>query len=278
MDKNKNLRDFFAEPINQTTRERIFFSRLSFDLKIAAARNGYHLHVYEPDVDRDGFDIVVEDEDTSRWFQTKAVLKSAATASWDINAGLLWPSIDIVEMYGLSPVEAGRGGGVILIEIDDRDQAGNVVYSYTDYDIITAIAEGFLTDHTNQIAVKAGSGRPHKSSKAVASEKLQLIQSSERGKKVSIPRKLFVEMKSVDALLGAMGMRAEVNYGIYTIRNSFRKVLIDDTGNSAAGTDPELASILNYHMTVLAGYQPTATAAKPARFKPFTWIKQLPLR
>lgn len=42
-----NLKKFFRESVNTTTRERIFFSRLSFDLKIAAARAGYHLHLYE---------------------------------------------------------------------------------------------------------------------------------------------------------------------------------------------------------------------------------------
>ncbi len=273
MDKNQNLRDFFAAPVNQTTRERIFFSRLSFDLKIAAARNGYHLHLYEPDVDRDGFDIVVEDEDTSRWFQTKAVLASAATKSWDIHAGLLWPTVDAGEAYGRAPVEGGRGGGVILIEIDDTDHAGNVVYWYTDYDIITAIAEGFLTE---QIVVNTGPGRPYKSARREANDALGLIHSSDRDKKVGVSRKLFVEMSSADALLAAMGMRTDNNYGIYTIRNSFRQVMIDDAGHSAANTDLDLVSALNYHMAILAGYQPTATAAKPARFTPFTWVKELP--
>ncbi len=59
----------FAPPY--TTRERIFFNRLSFDLMIAAARVGYHLHIYEPNVDRDGFDIIVEDEDSTRQLQTR---------------------------------------------------------------------------------------------------------------------------------------------------------------------------------------------------------------
>lgn len=270
MDKNKNLRDFFAAPVNQTTRERIFFSRLSFDLKIAAARSGYHLHLYEPDVDRDGFDIVVEDEDVSRWFQTKAVLASAATASWDINAGLLWPTVDVGKKYFRDPVECGRGGGVILIEIDDTVHAGNVAYSYTDYDIITAIAEGFLTE---QIAVKMGPGRPYKPARPEATQTLKLIHASDRDKKVCVSRKLFVEMSSADALLAAMGMRTDDNYGIYTIRDSFQRVVIDDAGNSAVNTDLGLISALDHHMATLAGYQPMATAAKPARFKPFTWVK-----
>jgi len=273
LDKSENLRNFFAAPVNQTTRERIFFSRLSFDLKIAAARNGYHLHLYEPDVDRDGFDIVVEDEDVSRWFQTKAVLASAATTSWEINAGLLWPTVDVGEKYFRDPVQCGRGGGVILIEIDDTDQAGNVVYSYTDYDIITAIAEGFLTE---QIAIKNGPGRPYKPARLEATETLKLIHASDRDKKVWVSRKLFIEMSSADALLSAMGMRTDNNYGIFTIRNSFREVSIDEVGNSAANADIALVSALHYHMTILAGYQPTATESKPERFKSFTWVKLPP--
>lgn len=76
MDNAANLRSFFAAPDNSVTRERIFFSRLSFDLKIAAARADYHLHLYEPDVDRDGFDIIVEDEDGVGWYQTRLILDS----------------------------------------------------------------------------------------------------------------------------------------------------------------------------------------------------------
>lgn len=271
MDKDKNLREFFAAPVNQTTRERIFFSRLSFDLKIAAARNGYHLHIYEPDVDRDGFDIVVEDEDVSRWFQTKAVLATAATNSWDINAGLLWPADDVGAKYGRAPVEGGRGGGVILIEIDDRTDAGDVVYSYTDYDIITAIAEGFLTE---RIEVKTGPGRPPVPARVEASNTLKLLHGSQRGEKVSVSRKLFIELTSADTLLAVMGMRTDNNYGIYAIRNSFGQVMVDDAGNSAPNTDLGLASVLYHHMTILAGYQPTA--ANPARLKPFTWARALP--
>lgn len=274
LNKNENLRDFFAAPVNQTTRERIFFNRLSFDLKIAAARNGYHLHLYEPDVDRDGFDIVVEDEDDSRWFQTKAVLASADTASWDIHAGLLWPTVDAGEFYGRAPVEGGRGGGVILIEIDDTAQAGDVTYSYTDFDIITAISEGFLTE---QVAVKEGPGRNPKSARLEAAETLERIDTADRGKKVRVSRKLFIEMTSADALLAAMGMRTDNNYGIYSIRNSFRQVVIDDAGNSAANSDLDLVGTLNYHMTILAGYQRTATEGEPVRFKPFTWVKPLAL-
>ena len=59
------LKQFLNAPINSKTRERIFFNRLYFDIKLAAARRGYSLTVFEPEVDREGFDVVLDDADTS---------------------------------------------------------------------------------------------------------------------------------------------------------------------------------------------------------------------
>jgi hypothetical protein len=75
---------------------------------MAAARAGYHLHLYEPDVDRDGFGIVAEDEDTVGWYQTKAVLSSAGTAEWKISVGFLRPSQNFAEAYRFDPPERTR--------------------------------------------------------------------------------------------------------------------------------------------------------------------------
>ena len=270
MDKAENLRKFFADPRNQTTRERIFFNRLNFDMKIAAARFDYHLHMYEPDVDRDGFDIVVEHDGWVRWHQTKAVLSSAATAAWDINAGLLWPDHIAAENYGYDPVEAGRGGGVVLIEIDDQDANGEVVYSYTDYDILIAISDGFIVEK-----LRNGRGRPASPTRTQAENAIADLRCAKRGDKVSVGKKLFVRLSGPDDLLGVMGLHTHNGYGMYATRAAYRKVEVDQSGKSISGSPVNETSNLHYHMGLLCAAQPAPTAPGefPA-FKPFEWVKQ----
>lgn len=269
MDKAKNLRDFFAASENQTTRERIFFNRLSFDLKIAAARSGYHLHIYEPDVDRDGFDIVAEDGDHTNWYQTKAVLSSAGTSLWDILAGLLWPNVSSAESYEFAPVEAGRGGGVILIEIDDETASGQVVYSYTDFDILIAIAEGFLKERP-----WSGPGRHAKPAREEARDTIERLRQAGRGEKVSIAKKLFIRVEDADALLGVMGLQSENGYGMFATRQAYGKVQIEKNGQSAASAPLDETSVLHYNMELLVASQPKQPpVTKVTLFDPFDWVR-----
>src|SRR5579862_2551527 len=94
------LRKFLNASSNTRTRERIFFHRLYYDLKIAAAARGYHLGLFEPDVDRDGFDIVLDDRDQARQFQLKSATKSSKTNGWNTTLRFLRPlsMLDIERM------------------------------------------------------------------------------------------------------------------------------------------------------------------------------------
>jgi hypothetical protein len=264
-DKAANLRAFFAKDANSVTRERIFFDRLSFDLKIAAARAGYHLHLYEPDVDRDGFDILAEDEDRVRWYQTKSVLLSAATSSWEIGAGFLWPELAHAEAYGLAPVQAGRGGGVILIEISDQTSKGDISYAFTDYDLISAISEGFLIEPAVQ---RSGPGRPPESPRSMAKRTLALIGKAKRKAKVRIPRKLFLSVATTDDLLTLIGLQSGSQIGLHAARQAHGGVTIDQAGSVSPSSQAEDVAILHHHMTGLCAMQSSATG-----YRPFTWIQ-----
>jgi hypothetical protein len=250
-----NLRAFFAEGVNSVTRERIFFNRLSFDLKIAAARAGYHLHLYEPDVDRDGFDIVVEDQEGFvGWFQLKAVLRSAETSSWDTTAGFILPHFDIGEELGFAPVECGRGGGVILIEIDDSTANGDVVYSYTDFRVLTALAERYLLEKVGK--KENVRGRPPLTRQSMASSAISRIRNGKRGDAISLPRKAFVELASPDALLSVMGLWSDGDFAPYSIQQAYAaRVEIDPDGQGMVlGGESMIAlSNLRYHMRALVG-------------------------
>jgi hypothetical protein len=63
---NQASRSFLEAKVNSVSRERIFHNKLFFDLKLAAARAGYHLSVFEPEVDRDAFDVFLDDGDNER--------------------------------------------------------------------------------------------------------------------------------------------------------------------------------------------------------------------
>lgn len=265
--KTANLRKFFADAVNSTTRERIFFNRLSFDLKIAAARQDYHLHLYEPDVDRSGFDIVVEDEDRVGWFQTKAVLSSASTSSWEIPVRFLRPALDFAESYGFDPVEAGRGGGVILIEIDDSTVNGDVKYRYTDFDILAAIAERYIIEEK-----WSGRGRPASPAQSEASAIIESLRALPPDEAVWLPKQVFVTASGPDTLLGLMGLRSSDGYGMYTTRNAYRGITIDAVGAPSGPHDVEGEANLHSHMELLCAAQAAqqAKGSKVIRFKPFT--------
>jgi hypothetical protein len=117
------LPEFFDDSHNNTSREKMFFNRLYFDLKLAAAHSNYALSIFAPEVDRDGFDVSLDDGDLDRRFQLKTVLKTAGTNSWKIHKRLLRPSLEYAQSLGFpqSPGGIGLQGCFILIEIDNEN-------------------------------------------------------------------------------------------------------------------------------------------------------------
>jgi hypothetical protein len=83
------LSEYLNNTDNCVTRERIYFHKRAFDLQLAAARKEYHLQLFEPEVDRDGFDAVLNDGIYERHIQVKTV--SGTTKSGDIRRQLLRP-------------------------------------------------------------------------------------------------------------------------------------------------------------------------------------------
>ena len=84
MSMTDTLRTFLNDPRNTASRERMFFNRLYFDLKLAAAARGYPLSIFEPEVDREGYDVVIDDADMQRRFQLKIFTHSFQTSVWSL--------------------------------------------------------------------------------------------------------------------------------------------------------------------------------------------------
>ncbi|WP_272988034.1 MULTISPECIES: hypothetical protein [Hyphomonas] len=198
-----SLREFLAAPKNTRTREHMFFNRLYYDLKVASARRGNPLSIFQPDVDRDGYDVVINDGDYERRFQLKSYLRDAATSSWKIGKGLLRPDPAYSEWLNLNLPLCGYGGGVVLIEIDASSSEPSVEYLFTDYLVIL----GFSI----RMWLEASSPAPRRGKLAqlraeLARGFLHDIWLGDRQDKIVVPRKCFLRAKSTDALLAMIGM------------------------------------------------------------------------
>lgn len=142
---NSGLLKFFKDSNNSVSRENIFNHLLCYDLKIAAARRGYDLQIYQPDVDRDGFDLILDDRDTMLPIQVKTVF--GKTRVWEIKKRLLRPKWYLCEQLGFetSPYGVGLNGGILLIDIKvATDEAIAVDYFYTDVFIMRIMQLGII--------------------------------------------------------------------------------------------------------------------------------------
>lgn len=181
---------FLKDPKNTKVREELVNHHLFYYLKMAAAERGYHLKIYQAVVDIEGFDIIMDDDDTIRKFQLKTSV-AAKTRQWKIHRVMLCPRSDLFDACGFSSPSSCPSiidGGVILIGITDDLM---YQYFYTDVYILRAFelklfALKTLKTTTDRIAnhllneVRAGGGLHDK---------------------VSVPRSMFLQMKSPEALL-----------------------------------------------------------------------------
>ena len=197
-----DLRRFLKESANTTARESLIGSRISYDLKLMAALKGYDLRFFTPDVDRDGFDMILDDGSREVKVQVKTVLDDSKTTSWWIHKTMLRPRNEICEPLGFEESPSGTGiqGGIILVELSPRIDSLDVTYYYTDILVITALFMR-IVNKTPRIA---------KSTFLSFYRRIQLGTSHDR---ISVPRSFFVRAKTPDRLLGLMGLHSESDVG-----------------------------------------------------------------
>jgi hypothetical protein len=184
MVKYMGLTEFLKDPKNSVSRERIFYNRLYYDLKVAAARSDYDLQIFAPEVDRDGYDVIFDDRDNQRHIQLKTVLCSSGTVHWKGKKRFLRPSLAYAERLGFVPAKSGLGGGVILIEIDDATNDGTVRYAYTDYFITLALFQRLFLE-------KGGQGNLRGRRRFSFAEKfMQEVTTGEPRDDISLPKQL----------------------------------------------------------------------------------------
>jgi hypothetical protein len=202
---------------NSRTREAILRHRFVYDLTLAAARRGYALQVYLGEVDRDGFDIVLDDGGSLRKVQLKSVLSS--TESWRIRKKLLLPEAADAEPLGFigEQSSSGLGGGVVLQDVEVRDDGElNVTYSYTDVPVLRAFEFGLLSRGgatreaiTQVLAKLIDDTEPRKKKKNKPGQEEEGNEEGIASKyetRVVVPRGAFVPVRGSDELLAIVGL------------------------------------------------------------------------
>lgn len=188
-----SLISYLTAPANTTSREVLLAHRTIYELKLAAARRGYDLRTFVPDVDRDGYDVVLDDGDTSVRIQLKATFNDAA-APPEIHKGLIRPTMYACDELGFesSPTGVGMGGGVLqqIVHVDGDDL--QLSYRYTDVRILLAfhweLRSGPRRDARDNVirSLKEGSG----------------------SSRVTLQPSLMVTPKNSDCLLALMGLHS----------------------------------------------------------------------
>lgn len=245
------LKKFLNAPENTVTRERMFFNKLYFDLKLAAMRANYHLSVFEPEVDRDKFDVLLDDGDNERRIQLKAFTKSSGTARWSSNKRFMRPDTLIGSRLNIAPADCGIGGAFFLIEIDDFSEDAPVSYFYTDRSIIYALEVGLLREAVSPVKRR---GKPPLERSKLAKTFLEELAAGEPKDKIFLHKNLFLRVKSADALLAIAGFHSKETCYLpvnHILDAELEQIAIEADGVSTAGLDQTQVAIAHARMVDL---------------------------
>jgi hypothetical protein len=187
---------------NSKSREHLTTARAIHDLMTAAAACDYDLLVYTPTVDRDGFDLILDDRDHLVPLQLKSVISGGRAQSWSIHRRLLRPERRDVELFGFepSPFGEGRGGGVVLLSLHPHEADMSVRYRYTDINVLSALWLGLF--------------RLPKQSVACLKRLRGNLEAKPSGR-VALPRSAFITARSPEHLLALAGLHSRVGPGAW---------------------------------------------------------------
>ena len=188
------LEAFLSNAGNSHARESILMHRLIYDLQMAAAFNGYHLKSYVYDVDHNGYDLILDNDEFTKKIQFKSVLSTSQTDSWRIKKGILRPNLKIAEYlsFANSYESIGLQGGAIIINVTLVGSSVNIRYYSTDILIIMAFKLRIISLKlmSSQQAIDKLFGR---------------LWIGNFHEAVSVPKSAFLEVKSPEDILALTG-------------------------------------------------------------------------
>lgn len=215
----QDLDAFLADPGNTTSREVMMRWRLLYELSVAAAQGGIALQSFLPDVDREGFDVVLSDHDETRPMQLK-VTRARVTPGFQIDGvhcTTLRPRMDVAESIGFSPGQCGTGqhGCLVLTEITELapdEPRIEVRYWITDPFILAALR------HPDGL-VPGAPAVAHEDATAL----IYALHQGASHDRVSVRGSCFVPAASPSALLALMGLHSSLQL------NAWQNNLIERT-------------------------------------------------
>lgn len=192
--------DFLKASSNSHQREAILRHHFVCEVLLAAAARGYCLKVYTSEVDHDGYDVVLDDDDWLRKLQLKSVHPTATTAKWNVHRDLLRPDLHFADRLGYAPGPdtVGTQGGVLLQDFSIDNGALRVSYRYTDIFVLTAFHESVIDRESAKLSERAGTV-------------LEEVQQAPRHSKLSVPAALFVKLRGVHEVLAILGLHSIIH-------------------------------------------------------------------
>lgn len=184
---------------NTQIREDILNQKLFFDLKEASAQSKIHLKIFKSDVDVDGFDIIIDNNDD---LLLKCQVKSrfdATTSYFGIHRIMLKPNYYVFNEFEFSSPSGcpSDNRGAIQIDGDVINNKITTKYYYLDIFLLRAMELGIfkLTNQTRTKAEQVLKSLRHESGKS--NDKIDILQS------------LFFPVKNMQCLLAIIGFHSE---------------------------------------------------------------------
>lgn len=185
------LDEYLKQGKNSVVREKLINYKVFFEIKLAAARKQADINIYIPEIDKDGYDLVLDDGDIIKPFQLKGSNSSSKTSKWKIQKNLFRPNPINTQLlnYEQSPEGDGVEGGFILVNLKIKENdIETFEFFYTDVFILKAFELGLVRYNNSSYQSKIHN---------LISE----LHKGYRNEKVVVSKSQLVKVKSMDHLL-----------------------------------------------------------------------------
>jgi hypothetical protein len=156
-------------------------------------------------VDREGFDVVLDDGDRQRRIQLKVV--DGGTTSWNVPKRLLRPGYPLGVALGFRDDIEGEGvdGALVVTQYDPDAPELSVRYLMADAHTIKVLAEGWMPKARQLKGREAGSQK-------TAGDFLDRLGTGVGSELIGVPKGLLVEAKGPSELLALLGMHSTADH------------------------------------------------------------------
>jgi len=181
---------------NTVTREKMITDRLKYEFKLASFYAGVPMQIFSPEVDRDGYDLILLSDYKLYYLQIKSTLcrdKNWSNSEYVIHKSILRPDLNHSFVYDKPLPKYGLGGGILVVVIKVLDENIEFGYYFTSYEVLKLIEHGVINKKAN---------------KRKASQVLKDLYCSEE-EQVKLTKTCFVRAKGTDELLAICGMHSK---------------------------------------------------------------------